>query len=161
MTIDTTNALTSLPGPGPMLQGEADILELMRAIKNDPKGGAALARIRDDMEGIIRAAKFPELVPVYGIDDDYEPDEDGYRTVTLRCPTCGGDADEGGLVAVDSADRWTYPGEIEVSGAESEGGTITFDFDGDAEFGDTLYFLHEAGKPHAVALPEGWEVENR
>lgn len=90
---------------------------------------------------------FPALIEA-AVTDDGET----YRA--LRCPWCDslitGDAD---LAAVDYAERLSYSNLI--GDAEFDRSSVSFDYSGDADFGDTLYYQTECCD-NPVALPEGW-----
>lgn len=93
----------------------------------------------------ITATEFPRL-------EVEEVTDDGETYDALRCPRCGGLADEDSLAAVDQSIRWNYAEGIDM---DDEG--VTFDGGGYSDYGSTLYYLHN--DDHAVSLPEGWTEE--
>ena len=178
---DMAHVLGTLPGPKPMLQGEAVVLDVLRAFQHDSNGAAALVRLRADVDKMIQGATFPELVartradkialaherdrlmalPVATVAEgrrigaqveELEEQIEEADDVILWCPVCDNEVDPQNLIAVDAAERWTRADDIEDR-------AVTLTFDGDAEFGDTLYFSHgDPGLGHPVALPADWEA---
>lgn len=95
----------------------------------------------------IRAAEFPRLVVE-------EVTDDGETFVGLRCPRCGTLADYDNLAAVDQSVRWNYADTPDDDSFDHE---RLFFSQGDGEYSETLYYLHN--DDHAVSLPEGWTEE--
>lgn len=106
--------------------------------------GDALIAEYERLENLIRQATFPQL--------EVEEVTDGGETyMALRCPRCGGLADDGNLAAVDRSMRWNYADAPDDDSFDHR--RLTFN-SADHEAEETLYYLHN--DDHAVSLPDGW-----
>jgi len=124
---------------------EAAALAALTAVRGmGEEGGPALVRLAAHLYRLIAAAEFPALVAE-------EVTDDGETFQALRCPVCGSLVQEDELSAVDVSERWT---SADIDGFDFEREAVSFCFDGDDDYQDTLYYLHVG---HSVQLPDGWK----
>jgi len=117
-----------------------------------PLAGPALVRLAADLAQKITDAEFPRLVA------DYTGEN-----VEFNCPTCGHEIDNDLKPATAGSDhlgRAEFEQEEDAAPGATQGYAYALDWGGErVERVD--YWVHvprSGGKPHAVALPELWEV---